>query len=184
MKTIDLVLVLCCAALLSGCVSVRVATPLGETPVALAAAEWDGMWVNQQGTLFIKVVDAANGRLQLAWPKDEANRLSLESTEVVLRQSGDWTFASLKMNPEDKLYIWARIKKDEYGIVIWLPDPKKFAGLVREGRLPGKADEKDNVVLGELTPAHMKLITSGEKGILLKWENPLILIRPAFRMPG
>lgn len=49
--------------------------------------------------------------------------------------------------------------------------------LVEKGALPGIAESDGNVVLGDLTSEHLKLITSSAKGALLDWEEPTVLIR-------
>jgi hypothetical protein len=76
---------------------------------------------------------------------------------------------------EKELYAWARISKDGRQAIIWSPDADKFKELVSKGRLPGKVDKDNNVLLDELQPKDMELINSGSSGVLLEWENPWVL---------
>jgi hypothetical protein len=48
--------------------------------------------------------------------------------------------------------------------------------LIKDGVLPGKV-ERNDVWLEELKPEHLKLITSGEKGILFQWDQPTIFVK-------
>ena len=48
--------------------------------------------------------------------------------------------------------------------------------MVEEEVLPGKAEER-SVVLGELGPEHLEIITSEEYGVLFDWDDPMLLWR-------
>jgi hypothetical protein len=74
------------------------------------------------------------------------------------------------------LYTWVKVEKDGGQIVVWDPDLEKFRALVKEGKLPGKIDEK-NVLLDALGPEHVQMVTSSEEGVLFDWQSPAVLIR-------
>ena len=45
-------------------------------------------------------------------------------------------------------------------------------GAVFSGKLDG-----DDVILDELKPQHLKIITSGERGVLFDWDKPLVFVK-------
>jgi hypothetical protein len=47
---------------------------------------------------------------------------------------------------------------------------------LEEGKLPDKIEDSD-VILGNLTSAHLKLITSETEGVLFEWDEPIIFRR-------
>ena len=161
----------------TGCSPVYVPTPLGEEPACLKAEEWDGTWQSTEGSVVMKVTDSEKGLLRIT---EDTGNLEFESLDVLLRTSGDWMFGSVKDEESKDVvrYLWARVKRDEGQVILWLPDTEKFKGLVSNGTLPGKV-EGDEVHLGELSAAHLAILTSSSQGVLLNWENPLVLIRMA-----
>ncbi|MEI8340097.1 MAG: hypothetical protein WCH43_01005 [Verrucomicrobiota bacterium] len=169
------------AIVLSGCSAVYTTKPVGENPKNLTheVPEWEGVWCNAEGDTFkVNVADPAKGLLQVAGIEEKGNTFELKKYTIHLRESGNWCFASCR-NEDVKdrdLYVWARISRDGRQIIFWAPDTDKFKQLVTKGQLPGKI-EKDEVVLGELDPKQMELITSGSNGVLLQWEKPMILTK-------
>ena len=50
---------------LCSCESVVIREPIGENPVQLVAADWDGKWVNERGEPgMLKVLDAEGGVIE------------------------------------------------------------------------------------------------------------------------
>ena len=49
--------------------------------------------------------------------------------------------------------------------------------MVREGKLPGKIDANNNIILDELKPEHVNIITSESEGVLFDWQNPGVVMR-------
>jgi hypothetical protein len=163
---------------LCGCSVVYATKPLGEKPRNILAekAEWEGTWVHPEGSLRVTVTDGANGRLTVAWIDED--KLKLESVDVSLRESGDWTFASMKhkeLSDQDG-YFWGRIKREGRMIVVWWPNPEEFRELVNAGRLAGTTSGS-SVILRDLTPDHLALITGQTHRILFKWDEPLVLFK-------
>lgn len=176
MKHFKDLLVWLTAATITGCGMVYTTQPIGENPYLIEKETWEGTWTNGENFLTINVLDEKNGLFQIAWIEDDQNPIKLESCKVHLLESGDWVFGSIQDKDNPKRYIWGRIKKNERQIVVWLPDPEKFKTLVGEGRLPGKIGDNE-VVLGNLTSKHLKLITSEMEGVLFEWDEPIIFRR-------
>ena len=179
MKTLKIAsIVIVILLLAAGCRGVYATRPVGEKPLPLVAADWEGTWKNEDTTLKLAIQDAEKGVLDLSWMEGEPQKPSLEKSAAVLLQSGDRFFASMKdrEHPERELYLWGRIKKDRDRLLIWAPDYERFKNLVEKGLLPGKAED-DAVILGDLKPEHYAIISSDSNGVLYDWENPIVLIR-------
>lgn len=176
----NLMLLVCVLALICGCSVVMSEKPVGDRPVVLEPAGWDGAWMTLQGEpVMMKVQDREKGVLKIAWIEDDG-KMTCKSYDVRILSSGSWQFANImdeeKKDGKSGGYLFAKIKKEKDYIVIWLPMAEKFSGLVGKKILPGRV-EKESVTLGELEPQHLKIIMSGEKGLLFDWENPLFIIR-------
>ena len=92
---------------------------------------------------------------------------------VEIRESGEWLFANTK-DEEGKEYVWGRIKNEHGQILVWAPDIAAFRRLVEGGLLPGRL-AGSSVVLGDLKPEQIKILTSGEGGTLYRWDEPVVL---------
>ncbi|NMC21315.1 MAG: hypothetical protein GYA33_12950 [Thermogutta sp.] len=170
----------------SGCSVVRSTEPMGTSPVSLVPEEWDGTWQapGSSGFCVVKVTDAEAGKLDVAFTGIEDERIRMRTLHVQIRQSGDWTFFSVPAqefaNQGDEVkdgYFWGRIKKEGDRAVFWLPHFKRIEAAVAEGRLPGRKISDSEIVLNPLDESHYRFLTSGEKGVLLDWESPGVLIR-------
>lgn len=163
------------------CSNVTTPYPLGERDLQIDAAEWDGVWLSADGNVVVlKVVDSAEGSVDVYWLDEDSGAPVLERSPARLRESNGWVFGSV---PEDENhdaiepsdYVWARVLKDGDRLTLWTPDVEKFKRLVEEGRLPGTASR--SVELGTLESSHYELITSEVEGVLFDWEAPLVLRR-------
>lgn len=200
MSTRTAFLVLLASLVLGACDSVTSPVPLGEEPAALNASDWNGRWENATGYMDITVVDAANGLVHISYDDDG----ECEELDVQLRTSGEWIFfnvterdfeeseglASSPCSPahvhqegvhqaadEDAGgYFWGRVIQRDTSIIAWAPSPEAFVRLVETGRIPGTVDG-GSVVLGPLGEAHYQTMISGSAGVVLDWEQPLVLYR-------
>ncbi len=164
-------------ATVCGCSSVISRRPVGEKPARIVAKEWEGNWVTTDAAVEIKVLDAEKGNLKVFWLDDDnqGNR-GMKTAEVELRESGEWLFANTQEQDSDRGFIWARIKNEDRQIIIWSPNDKAFAQCVKDGVFPGKL-EGDEAILDELKPQHLKIITSGERGVLFSWDQPTVFVK-------
>ena len=179
------------AMVLTACETVTSPAPLGDKPLAIEAEDWEGQWSNAEGHLDLSVVDAAKGLVTIEFEEDgTAHTLDLQ-----LREAAGWIFVNvterdfnqsqglgemaIEGNPDTPVsnaYLWARIVNNGDSIIAWSPAPEQFVMLVEKGLLPGHVDE-GNMVLGALGHEHYRVMTSGEHGVLLDWENPIVLYR-------
>ena len=180
MKQISSLMFALSLLVLTGCSAVYSVNPVGEKPLAIEADEWNGTWRGGGDAVSIKVTDGEKGILQMAWIEN----MEFNLFQARLLESNTWVFVNFKEKVDDDGYLWARINKSGNSITMWDPDVDKIRALVTDGTLPGTVKGSDegvagngNVVLGELTAEHLKILTSDDKGILLDWENPIFLQR-------
>jgi hypothetical protein len=158
---------------------VRTAAPIGEKPHNLADApeRWDGQWVYAGGALTAKIHDASNGVLSIAWIETEGPAFTCKTARVHVRDSGPWTYASLREDGDEKDgYLWARVRLSDRTLIAWMPDAGRFRQLVADGALPG-ATNRHEVTLGELAPRHYELLRNTSNPPPFVWDEPLIFIR-------
>ncbi|HMB58845.1 MAG TPA: hypothetical protein VKN35_02940, partial [Xanthomonadales bacterium] len=74
------------------------------------------------------------------------------------------------------VYVWGRIDNNGRRAIVWWPDLEQFREAVRNGRIPGRINEDEDVVLGELNAEQMEVINS-PSGNLMNWTEPLVLVR-------
>jgi hypothetical protein len=165
------------AAAVCGCAAVASVEPLGERPQKLSQDDWDGAWIHKDQPITIKVTDSQKGLLQVAWAEEKGGRFVLESYQVELREAGDWTVGNVKAKEGPAPYYWGLVKNDQGQLIICTPDPEQFTKLVQTGVLPGKVEKGGDVVLEKLTPEHLKVIMSGERGVFFEWKKPLVFLR-------
>jgi hypothetical protein len=174
MLTVGIAL-LCC-----GCSVVYVPRPIGESPKNIESerSEWAGTWTHANGAMTVAVEDGSNGVLKVGWVESEGGGFKCETMDVYLRESGDWTLASMRPREEtnENRFTWARIERKDRMAILWAPDVSKFKDLVREGRLPGTNDGGD-VVLGHLGSNELALIRSESNGVVFAWDEPLVLMK-------
>jgi len=160
-----------------GCNAVISKRLVGERPAKVAAKEWEGNWVTTDGAVKVKVIDADKGILKVAWLEDDKQgNPALKTAEVELRESGGWLFANTKEEDKGRGYVWGRIRNEDGQITVWNPNDTLFKQLMKEGVFPGKVDG-DEVILDGLKPQHLKIIISGERGVLFSWDNPTVFVK-------
>ena len=164
-------------AITCGCSSIISKHPVGEKPARIVAKDWEGNWESPDGAVTVKVVDADKGLLKTFWIEDDKQGIpALKTAEVELRESGGWLFASTREEGKNRGYLWGRIKNEDRQIIVWLPDENMFKQMVKESVFPGKIDG-DVLLLEELTPRHLKIITTSEKGVLFDWDKPAVFVK-------
>ena len=177
-----LVRVIALAALLPSCAVVVSDKPIGAEALSIEAEDWEGTWWHTDGAIEIIVADAAKGILRLAWVEKTQNEAQLEIVDVLLRRTGDWSFASYLVPGEGEPgpgYYFARVRNEDDIILAWPPDPARFKKLVEDGKLPGTLEgkERDTVQLQALKLEHLELMASEREGVLFGWETPIVLHR-------
>ena len=173
---------------LGGCSTVRVPQPVGDTPVALDPAEWNGTWcapdlrpmpgtdmlsVSEKADCYrVTVADGPGGVLDFENAKDLNDRgrlhlLSIGHEEQML-------YGTEESNGGYELVI--RLHHEAGAVTLWLVSGNGFANEIAAGRLPGDFDAKD-VTIESLDTTVLGRIAADESGVLFDWREPAFLIR-------
>lgn len=163
---------------LGACDYVSSEKPFGRTALRADPESWAGTWLNEDGALTVRVVDAAKGHLEVGWIESGRDGLRLELLEAHLREFGGDAYASFTGLDDDEVpgYLWVRLAREGERLVLWLPEAESFERLVGEGVLPGRLEE-DGVVLGALDESQLALVGADEGGELFAWREPMVLLR-------
>jgi hypothetical protein len=177
---------------LIGCV-LESQEPVGQTPASINPQEWEGTWLlleRNNGTMVLQVVDAHRGSLLMKWRKwnkEKKQEKDSIKSELYLKQSGDWLFASWQ-EAGYTTFTWGRIgnwamEDGGWVIVFWLPDEGEISRLIKGGKLPGVLvgeKGKEKLVLGPLLPKHYQVMRDNEQKIFFnKWGDPSVFVRIA-----
>ena len=157
----------CLSTLVVGCVTTFSAEPLGEAIAILKPEEWNGVWMDQAGSLArVLVVDPADGKLVLVqdWKDCSAKTTASDTEKVIqLRQSGSWYFES--PDKKEVLYeIWLALRRDREALFMCLADEERVRELVVSGALPGFVYEGD-VVIWPLSPDQYSVLLAVERPV-------------------
>lgn len=176
-QKLELILACFLLTISCGCNAVISKHPVGEKPARIVAKDWEGNWENPDGAVTVKVVDADKGLLKVFWLEDDKQGTpAMKTAEIEVRESGGWLFANTREEGKNRGYHWGRITNEDRQIIVWLPDKNMFAQMVKESVFPGRVDGED-VLLEELTPRHLKIIITAEKGVLLDWDKPVVFVK-------
>ncbi len=187
--------------LLTGCANVYSPVPMGTESVSIDAADWDGLWTEPGVGFVVKTLDEEQGVLDVLM----IDGSTTQSVTVQLLSANGWLFASFNdYEDEDaeteeaeqdngtpirdaRPYAWVRVVRQEDKLVFWQPHTDRFRRAVERGDLPGKVaveEDGDPVYLGHLEAEHYRLITESTKGVLMDWEDPIVLARVTKPPPG
>jgi hypothetical protein len=168
--------IFCClfAVLLCGCSVIHSQEPVGLTPKDLSKEidDWEGCWSCDDETFNVFVMDATNGFIRVMGFEREDDKIEKKSLDIYIREAGGWSFASMKDEEDDEVYVWGRAKMEDGVFVAWAPDCEKFTQLIAEGTLPGTTNGSDGV-LGSLSTNHYDIITDSDS-VLFEWDEPII----------
>ncbi len=174
------------AFFLTACAVVTSENIIGGAAVQLSPEAWNGMWRNEDTALHIKVVDAENGLVKIAWFEDKDNDLKPESITVQITKGEKWEYLTLldgSLYKDLEKYCWGRIEKEGERILFWLPDPERFELAVQSDILQGKVIKikKENypsthVQLKGSAHEIIKQVESGGGDYFL-WDKPMTFIK-------
>lgn len=194
---------------LAGCATVYSPGPMGETPAAIDPADWDGLWTEPGIGMVIKTVDAEQGVLDVlmidgstkqsvtvhllrsgGWLFASFNDHDDGEPDVAETAEGGDQPAESSSGPVDQApsvrdarpWNWVRVVNRDDKLVFWQPHTDRFRKAVERGVLPGRVatdEDGDPVYLGKLAPEHYRLITESTQGVLMDWDEPVVLSRIA-----
>jgi probable HAF family extracellular repeat protein len=162
------------ALVLSACASIHSLMPVGDEPVYVEPAEWEGLWVHEpsdNGTsafASVMVVDAAGGILEVCDPDsyDEPLRVVVRQHTTAGKQA---RFVSVF--DDGWGYVWGRYQRIlQNALVIWSPNHEEFARLVQDGLLAGQYLDEEGLIIEPLSGEQLDLITRDDGGHLYNYR--------------
>jgi len=174
--------------MLGGCAQVLSSAPMGETPVSISEDDWEGLWVFDEGSIAIKVLDEATGVLLVSLIDPGKEPPTVEPMEMRLSKTGGWTFVNWEEEPGE--FSWLRVERDGETILAWGPDFSRFKKLVEEGILPGEVLSGGDpmgggqILLDTLAEEHLDIITDSSQGVLFEWDEPVAAVGSSSTISG
>ena len=176
-------------ALLSSCSNVVSKNPVGLEPYSIHKEDWNGTWLNDNEVITIRVKDEASGVIQLAWIERRQDELKYETMTCQLMKGRKWQYVNVLEIPNEDatgFYFWAKIKKEEREIIVWLPSLEAFQNAVEkkqiegvvEKTIPHGRDQKfaDSVKLFAAPQAIVDEVEKKDSQFFI-WEDPVVLIK-------
>lgn len=115
-----LLLVALASAVLTGCDAAKSRQPIGRQPAALTDLHLEGTWRDGDGrTYYVRVVDPAAARLEVATLKTNASGFLLNRSELFLRDEAGTLFAGFRdvaPDPEED-YLVGRLSVSDGAMV-------------------------------------------------------------------
>lgn len=175
---------LCVSCLATGCVSVTSRHLVGDEPVKLDPKQWNGIWTDDDDTVFhLRVKDATKGVLEVGNVKLTDDEMTFEKKDLYLRQSGDWLWANFQ-DGHSTNYTFVRVSQpDRRHLIVWLPAPDAFVKKIHEGKLKGEllkdehGKETGSAIIDGLNPDQIRLIESGAWNDAINLSQPGVLRR-------
>jgi hypothetical protein len=169
---------------LASCASVVSKTVIGDKPAELKAEDWEGTWMSpDKHVVHIRVKDAANGVLEVAWIEEKNEHFVLESHEMIIREHGNWLWTNLKEG-DGGTYLFGRVSKPKDDQILgWSASAPGFVEAVRGAKIKGElmkkpdGTESGSVLLEGLGEADLDAIQKGEIKDLFVWDHPLVLMK-------
>ena len=165
---------LCC------CHTVTSPTSFGLKPVKLDESYFNGSWVRDDSVdrFDVVVLDKEKSEIQITFDEGGASGPpKMRTVKAQILNGRKWRYASIPCaddGSEKNGYFFVCIHSTPTRTLIWMPDLPMFKSLVANGIIPGKV-EKEDVILGEITPETIDMVESGRLGMLFDWQNPYVL---------
>jgi hypothetical protein len=147
----------------------------------LNPVEWEGAWLvasdDEPQAMDVVASDPLQGEILISYrEEDQTKRM-----KTWIKTAGDWTFASVRADEsegeaEKTRYVWGRVEKYPYHILIWLPKQEAFARLVGEGKVRGITEESESVELETMTESELDLIMD-QGATLFDWDKPMLIVK-------
>ena len=172
-----------CLLVLASCSMVTSLQPVGIEPLKLVAAEWDGTWINSEGTVNLQVQDAEKGVFQMAWTEFKNGAYVMENYTLQVFSGKNYQFLNLLSGSDIKDiegYLWGRMKKEGNVFLIWLPNYDSFKQAILDGKVTTKAmetnDDSSTLVLTDSAQRIVELAES-EGSLYFEWDKPIVLMK-------
>ncbi len=187
MKTAKIFLLIAALAMLTGCPVVS-KNIVGLEDYKLDAQNIDGTWINEDGAMLIKTLDAEKGIIKIIFLEDKEN---IETAKIKIMKGKAWLY--FNMLPEDSEkepeYLWGRISIEDKRIIFWHTANDPFAEAVKKRKIKGKIDNKkqisgemsfetSTVILTDSAKNIINLVETSDKNYFV-WDDPTVFIKLA-----
>lgn len=168
--------------IMTGCALVPSNNIVGLKAHQLEASELNGIWINGDSAIRIKVIDPTNGIVNITvFEENERD----EKMNIQIMKGKSWLYYNwlFENTDKDKYFYWGRIQISENRIITWHPSNDAFSKAIKEGIIKG-AINKDDVTVTEAGSAKLtdssinivNMIESSDKSYFL-WDDPIIFTK-------
>ena len=181
-KSIFLILVL---AILMGCPVVS-KNIVGLQEFKLDAQKIDGTWINDEGAILIKAIDADKGIIKITFLED---REKIESVTIKIMKGKSWLYFNILPEKEikDSDYMWGRVQLSDNKIVFWHTASQPLTKAIQEHKIRGviKDEKQEDGKISFITPTAIltdsaeniiNLVETSDKSFFL-WDEPVFFIK-------
>ncbi len=183
-KRLFLILVL---TVLMGCPVVS-KNMVGLQDFKLDAQKIDGTWINDEGAMLIKTVDADKGILKCVFLGDKEK---IETIKIKVMKGKSWLYFNILPDEgsKDAEYIWGRISINDHKLIFWHVSNDAFTKAIQDRKIKGTIGKKkqengklsfdtSTVILTDSAENIISLIESSDKPFFL-WDEPVVFIKLA-----
>ena len=190
MKKALLLILIIGTVFLAGCAGVTSKYPIGLEDYKLDAQAIDGMWINNEGAVYLKVIDADKGIFRFTLLKEEQGSVKTDSVNVKIMKGNSWLYFNMlpDNNAQAGSYLWGRIVLKDNKLIMWWPLKEAFVKAVEEKKIGGTIktskvqdgdkthDQSDSVLLTDEPKKIIDLIETSDKSFF-QWDSPTFFIR-------
>ncbi len=187
MKKVKIFLLIAALAMLTGCPVVS-KNIVGLEDYKIDAQKLDGTWINQDGAILIKTLDAEKGIIKIIFLEDKDD---IEKATIKIMKGKAWLYFNMLPEDSDKEpeYLWGRFAWEEGRIIFWHAANDAFAEAVKKRKIKGTIDKKKDisgklswetstVILTDSAKNIINLVESSDKNYFV-WDDPTIFIKLA-----
>lgn len=187
MKNAKILSLILFVLLLAGCPVVS-KNIVGLEDYKLDAQKIDGTWINQDGAMMIKTLDAEKGVIKIIFLDDKED---IEKATIKIMKGKAWLYFNMLPEDSDKepKYLWGRISIEDNRIIFWHTANDPFAEAVKKRKIKGKIDNKkqisgemsfetSTVILTDSAKNIINLVETSDKNYFV-WDDPTVFIKLA-----
>jgi len=187
MKTAKIFLLIAALATVTGCPVVS-KNIVGLEDYTLDAQKIDGTWINEDGAMLIKALDAQKGLIKIIFLEDKED---IEKATIKIMKGKKWLYFNMLPEDSDKEpeYLWGRISIEDNRIIFWHTANDPFAEAVKRRKIKGKIDNKkqisgemsfetSTVILTDSAKNIINLVETSDKNYFV-WDDPTVFIKLA-----
>jgi len=161
---------------------------VGLEDYKIDAQKIDGTWINQDGAMLIKTLDAQKGVIKIIFLEDQED---IEKATIKIMKGKAWLYFNMLPEDSDKEpeYLWGRIAIEEGRIIFWHAANNAFAEAVKKRKIKGKINNKkqisgemsfetSTVILTDSAKNIINLVETSDKNYFV-WDDPNVFIKLA-----